>query len=61
MPLDADPVEAGNVLVATVGGEEVVSVLTGDDLVQERALLTPLFVSHFATCPNAADHRRTSA
>jgi len=64
MPVDAEPVDGGNVLlspnptgsqdryapVATVVGKRVQASLFGDD--------GPRYVSHFATCPNADLHRR---
>lgn len=61
MPVDADPVDGGNVLLspavssgqaptATVVGKAVQPNLFGDD--------SPRYVSHFSTCPNAARHRQ---
>jgi hypothetical protein len=61
IPLDADPVDGGNVLLheapnpgedptATVVGKRVQPNLFGDD--------GPRYVSHFSTCPDAAAHRR---
>lgn len=61
MPVDAAPVDGGNVLLspasspgqaptATVVGKQVQPSLFGDD--------APRYVSHFATCPNSAQHRR---
>jgi hypothetical protein len=61
MPVDADPVDGGNVLLApavepggsptaTVVGKRVQPSLFGDD--------GPRYVSHFATCPDSAKHRR---
>lgn len=59
MPIDAAPVDGGNVLVdfshdpplATVVGKRTQPSLFGDD--------GPRYTSHFATCPNADSHRRT--
>jgi hypothetical protein len=63
MPVDAEPVDGGNVLLsgertgpdhlplATVVGKRVQPGLFGDD--------SPRYVSHFSTCPHADEHRRT--
>jgi hypothetical protein len=52
MPLDANPTPKGNVIivkgVAQIGGDH-------PDLLPGEALR---FTSHFATCPNASQHRR---
>lgn len=61
MPVDRDPVDGGNVLLApsvepggsptaTVVGKRVQETLFGDN--------GPRYVSHFATCPDANRHRR---
>jgi len=55
MPLDAEPTAAGNIVVHydTDRGARVASV------VGPEAEPTQLhYVSHFATCPNANDHRK---
>lgn len=58
IPVDARPVDGGNVLLhrapgqdptATVIGKAVQPALFGDD--------SPRYVSHFATCPDADQHR----
>jgi hypothetical protein len=52
MPLDADPVASPRGWFTIEG-----ATASGDDLavaVPSR----PIFVSHFATCPQAAEHRR---
>ncbi len=64
MPVDAQPVDGGNVLLtergapvsgnpplATVVGKQAQPNLFGDD--------GPRYVSHFSTCPNADSHRRS--
>lgn len=59
MPLDLEPdAERGNVLLALVGGEEIATVLTDYELAMARANRDSLYLSHFATCPNASLHRR---
>lgn len=56
MPLDryADPVH-GNIRWDPNHPAEIV---TGPALARERAASRPLFVSHFASCPNADAHRK---
>jgi hypothetical protein len=60
MPVDAEPVDGGNVLLsqvvagvgtptATVVGNTVQPSIFGDD--------GPRYVSHFSTCPRADEHR----
>lgn len=62
MPVDRDPVPHGNVLLLTGNSEAPESrVLTKDELAKRAARLDgkpDLHVSHFATCPAAAQHRR---
>lgn len=60
LPLDAEPVDGGNVLLApaapgqtplaTVVGKRGQPSIFGDD--------GPRYTSHFATCPQADAHRR---
>lgn len=56
MPLDeVENPEKGNIIIRADG---VATVLRGDDLdiaIEERKML---YTSHFATCPNAKQHRR---
>lgn len=52
MPVDVDPVDGGNVRFVAQDLVEVVGPLEAE--LGDR----PLFVSHFATCPNADEHRR---
>lgn len=51
MPLDPNPVPDGNVVLLD---DDRVHVLHAD----ESADGAPTYVSHFATCPKAKDHRR---
>jgi len=54
MPVDAAPVDDGNVELTAAGpGRVVAAVLTGPSLMP-----TPLRKSHFATCPDAEEWRR---
>lgn len=61
-PIDADPREDGNIAIVGKeegGGDPVVRHLKkgeGDTL--PGLALPRRFVSHFATCPNASQHRR---
>lgn len=65
MPLDPEPdAEAGNVLVCNGVDAELYDTIRGRAVVlrdaaaiAERGVGTPLYVSHFATCPNARQHR----
>lgn len=58
IPLDAEPDRArGNVRLGYIGGEELALVLAGAELEAAR-IDGDLFLAHFATCPNAAAHRR---
>lgn len=50
MPLDADPVETGNIAVEVVAGVTYARVADPTH--------TGHHVSHFATCPSAREHRR---
>lgn len=62
MPLDAEPVDASELLA----GLQVLLKGRGDhgeDLVTSAVatgLPVPLYRSHFATCPDAAQHRRSA-
>jgi hypothetical protein len=58
MPLDVEPVRTGNVQLGHVGGEEVAIVVGPADAVAAQAAGHEIYTSHFATCPNAAAHRR---
>ncbi len=53
MPLDPVPVAGGNVIIKG----DVAYTLKGD-LWEEIAAEEPRYVSHFATCANAAQHRK---
>lgn len=57
-PVDVDPVDTGNVLEAWIGGEAIAVVLSAGELEGARIAGRELLVSHFATCPNAATHRK---
>lgn len=54
MPVDVLPAENGNVLVKP-GGMGAVMTEAELEVVRPR---TPLHLSHFATCPNSAQHRK---
>lgn len=54
IPLDPEPVEDGNLAIRDDG--KVYSV--GKPSEGALALPIPKYKTHFATCPNAAEHRR---
>lgn len=54
MPVDAQPVEGGNLLLTT-DDPPVARVVDPDQLLIDDG---QRFVSHFATCPEADTHRR---
>lgn len=56
MPIDGDPAPDGNVVLR--GGKAVV---LGPEMLAELPANVPRFKSHFATCPNAAQHRKEPA
>lgn len=57
MPIDAVPVENGNIVLE-------VKIETGEPIAlyvdRKYGGAGPFYTSHFATCPNAAHHRRTA-
>lgn len=54
MPVDSDPSPVGQIrLDGTLG-----VVLGEADATAARLAGEPLFISHFATCPDASEHRR---
>lgn len=60
MPVDADPVPDGNVIVEDRPGDGLrATVLEPGALMLDDPGL-PRYVSHFATCPNASQHRHPS-
>jgi hypothetical protein len=64
MPVDAEPVVDGNILLehrGYVGDPPIARIVDADERADLQRLSPEplvLFVSHFATCPNAAQHRR---
>lgn len=57
MPLDADPHPDGTVLPAQVPTARA-QVIKPENMAEIKSLGLGLHRSHFATCPNAAKHRR---
>lgn len=59
MPLDAEPHPHGNIVIRTegpnAGRAEVLGKATSVEASRSGAVL---YQSHFATCPNADDHRK---
>ena len=56
MPIDPDPVEHGNLRLIPVGETGKVHYLKKGELEEDSP--EPRYVSHFATCPNAKQHRK---
>lgn len=54
MPLDAEPHEDGNVALMPAGA----MVLTKELVEQGKKIGSKRYRSHFATCPNAGQHRK---
>jgi hypothetical protein len=61
IPIDAEPRRDGNVQLGYVGGYMVAIVVNDADALAAQAAGHDLYVSHFATCPNAGAHRRSSS
>lgn len=57
MPVDADPVETGNIILVSGNDGPEARVLTNDEL-SRRATRSGLYVSHFTTCNDPAGWRR---
>lgn len=58
MPIDADPVDNGNVFLYHDGPKLVAQVLSAQKLGAARAKHVALRISHHATCPHAKNWRR---
>jgi len=58
MPVDERATGNGNVLLMVQGGHLAAGVLTHAEAARRRAGGMALYISHFATCPNAGRHRR---
>lgn len=54
IPLDPTPSPKGNVELTA----DNFAVVLGGRAADERRVDTDLYISHFATCPNASRHRR---
>lgn len=59
MPLDPEPTPEGNLRLTPIPDRTplVGKPLTGEDLEAAQASGEPLHTSHFATCPDARQHR----
>jgi hypothetical protein len=53
MPVDVEPVSDGNLILIATDPIPHVTVIKAGQTVD-----VPRYVSHFATCPHAAQHRR---
>lgn len=58
MPVDVEPSDNGNVELIEDGGGTIALVLRNDEIGSARNRGALLYLSHFATCPNAKRHRR---
>jgi len=58
MPVDAEPSVNGNVELIEDAGGTTALVLRNDEVEAARRRGAMLYLSHFATCPNAKRHRR---
>jgi hypothetical protein len=58
MPVDAEPVDTGNILVDLAQAVGVVIPTGALPGIREDTPDEPLYQSHFATCPDASDWRR---
>ena len=54
IPLDAEPTKTGNIVIED--GNAL--VYNNPDAIAPRLRSEPRYVSHFATCPNADEHRK---
>ena len=55
MPIDGEPSPRGNIVISEEG---VALVYRDPSAVAPRYADEPRYLSHFATCPNADDHRK---
>lgn len=60
MPIDADPIPLGNIAIKCTAYGLSGEILTGLFLEAARRDGDDLHISHFATCPNADRHRKSS-
>lgn len=61
MPLDAEANPAGNISVVRWGDRQpngMALPIIAVNVAPDRAMTPMRYTSHFATCPNAAEHRK---
>jgi hypothetical protein len=59
MPLDANPTTDGNIILGVRHGNVPLALVqTAQALARLKEYGSPLYTSHFATCPHADNHRR---
>lgn len=58
MPVDAEPLVGGNVVLITGNQDPEARVLKRDEQSVREARGEELYVSHFSTCPQAKEWRR---
>jgi len=57
-PIDAEPSDKGNIRIQTDAAAPIAHYLSEIELAAARASGERLHLSHFVTCPQAAQHRR---
>jgi hypothetical protein len=55
MPVDAEPSEKGNIYLQREPGPPIIAIYVSNKVPHD---FKPLYLSHFATCPDAKKHRR---
>lgn len=58
MPVDAQPSSDGNILLERRPDGALIAVVSEPGGLELPGLAAPRYKSHFATCPNASEHRR---
>lgn len=58
IPIDAEPSPEGNIRLGGEPGNRYATILSGEQAASVRGFGEKLYVTHFATCPNAAKHRQ---
>lgn len=59
IPVDEDPVEDGNIVIDVERCQLVARVFKDAEMARSFAPEEPRYVSHFQTCPDAPEWRRT--
>ena len=59
IPIDAEPVDDGNVLLLPTIDRTHIAVVLGQDEARETSATVKRYKAHFATCPDAASFRKS--